>query len=127
MAKKQSELDQFLQAYPDTSHLDVLLIDLCGNAIGKRLPASAMRSVFARGTPVCAAMQLVDIMGNTDDPMGFGFSDGDPDAFALPIAGCLQPIPWLGASKSQVLCEFIGAADGKPLWYEPRQVLRRVL
>ena len=121
------ELEKFLQNYPETSHLDVLIIDLCGNAIGKRLPASAMPSVFDKGTPVCAAMQLVDVMGNTDDPMGFGFSDGDPDAFAVPVAGTLGPIPWLGGGKSQVLCEFADAVDGRPLWYEPRQVLKRVM
>lgn len=121
------ELEKFLQNYPETSHLDVLIIDLCGNAIGKRLPASAMPSVFDKGTPVCAAMQLVDVMGNTDDPMGYGFSDGDPDAFAMPIEATLVPIPWLEGNKSQVLCEFAGAVDGNPLWYEPRQVLKKVL
>ncbi len=88
---------------------------------------SAMASVFEQGTPVCAAMQLVDVMGNTADPMGYGFSDGDPDAFARPIAGTLAPVPWLDAHKSQVLCEFAAARDGAPLWYEPRQVLRRVV
>ncbi len=127
MQRTNQELDLYLQAHPDTTHLDVLLIDLCGNAIGKRLPADSMHSVFAQGTPVCAAMQLVDVMGNTDDPMGYGFSDGDPDAFAMPVAGTLAPVPWLAGRRSQVLCEFVGAADGKPLWYEPRRVLRRVL
>ena len=120
------ELDDFLSKHPQTSHLDVLIIDLCGNAIGKRLPASAMAGVFKQGTAVCGAMQLVDVMGNTDDPMGYGFSDGDPDAFARPIAGTLAPIPWLPGHKSQVLCEFAGSVDGKPLWYEPRQVLKAV-
>ena len=124
---ENSELSRFLDAFPETSHLDVLIIDLCGNAIGKRLPADAMPAVFAKGTPVCGAMQLVDVMGNTDDPMGYGFSDGDPDAFAVPIEGCLAPIPWVSGHKSQVLCEFVNSVDGKPFWYEPRQVLKRVL
>ncbi len=127
MIATSEELVRFLEEHPETSHLDVLIIDLCGNAIGKRVPASAMPSVFDQGTPVCAAMQLVDVMGNTADPMGYGFSDGDPDAFARPVAGTLKPIPWLGGHKSQVLCEFAGARDGAPLWYEPRQVLKRVI
>lgn len=127
MKKTNKELNSFLRTYPDTSHLDVLLIDLCANAIGKRVPAESMQSVFAQGTPVCAAMQLVDVVGNTDDPMGYGFSDGDPDAYAVPVAGTLAPVPWLAGQRSQVLCEFVGAIDGKPLWYEPRRVLRRVL
>jgi glutamine synthetase len=127
MTPPDSELNQFLQACPDTSHVDVLIIDLCGNAVGKRLPASALPALFAAGTPVCAAMQLVDAMGNTADPMGYGFSDGDPDAYATALPGTLRPVPWLSGNKSQVLCEFVGAADAKPLWFEPRQVLKRVL
>ncbi len=125
--KHDNELDAFLEQYPQTSHLDVLIIDLCGNAIGKRLPASAMPALFGKGTPVCGAMQLVDVMGNTDDPMGYGFSDGDPDAFAQPVAGTLAPIPWLAGDRAQVLCEFADSVKGGPLWYEPRQVLRQVL
>ena len=127
MTDTTAEWQDFLERHPQTSHLDVLLADLCGNVIGKRLPVSAMSSVFSGGTPVCAAMQLVDVMGNTADPMGYGFSDGDPDAFAIPIAGRLCPVPWLSGHKSQVLCEFRGAADGEPLWYEPRRVLDGVL
>ena len=127
MTQTDPEVDKFLRENPATTHLDVLLIDLCGNAIGKRLPASELAAVFDKGTAVCAAMQLVDAMGNTADPMGYGFSDGDPDAFAVPIAGSLCAVPWLSGNKSQVLCEYRGAADGQPLWYEPRQVLKNVL
>ena len=127
MSSPKNEYRTFLDRHPDTSHLDVLIIDLCGNAIGKRLPASAIPSVFDQGTPVCGAMQLVDVMGNTEDPMGYGFSDGDPDAFARPLPGTLCTVPWLSGHKSQVLCEFADYRDGKPLWYEPRQVLKKVV
>ena len=120
-------LKSYLTQHPQTSHLDVLIIDLCGNPIGKRLPRSSMDSMFSGGTPVCAAMQLVDVMGNTADPKGYGFSDGDPDAFARPIYNTLVPIPWLAGNKSQVLCEFVGSMDGQPLWYEPRQILKKVI
>ena len=108
MTQTDPEVDKFLRENPATTHLDVLLIDLCGNAIGKRLPASELAAVFDKGTAVCAAMQLVDAMGNTADPMGYGFSDGDPDAFAVPIAGSLCAVPWLSGNKSQVLCEYRG-------------------
>ncbi len=124
---QNTELKQFLQDHPDTSHLDVLIIDLCGNAIGKRLPRQSMGSFFKYGTPVCGAMQLVDVLGNTADPMGYGFSDGDPDAFAVPIENTLVPVPWGGANRSQVLCEFVDYKNQKPLWYEPRQVLKQVV
>ena len=127
MNNQHPELQRYLQEHPQTTHVDVLLIDLCGKAIGKRLPVDDLPGLFDKGSAVCAEMQLVDAMGNTADPMGYGFSDGDPDAYAMPIAGTLCPVPWLTGSKAQVMCEFAGAVDGKPLWYEPRQVLKSVL
>ncbi len=39
MSNESEELDRFLNARPETAHLDVLVIDLCGNA--------AMRSASA--------------------------------------------------------------------------------
>jgi len=127
MAQSISELDEFLQAHPGTTHVDVIIIDLCANAIGKRLPASALASLYQSGSPVCGAMPLVDVMGDTSDPGGYGFSDGDPDAFAKPLPGMLQPTPWLSDNKCQVLCELSNARTGEPFWYEPRQILRKVL
>ncbi len=126
MTVSNDELERYIARYPDTTHLDVLVIDLCGNAIGKRVPRQGMTQVFDKGTPVCGAMQLVDVLGNTADPMGHGFSDGDPDHFARPVPGTLAPIPWLGGGRAQVLCEFTHAVSGEALWYEPRRVLRRV-
>ncbi len=121
-----AELHAFLNQHPETTHLDAFVIDLCGNAIGKRLPRSQMEKLYTTGTPVCAAMQLVDVLGNTADPMGHGFSDGDPDAFAVPVSGMLAPVPWMGPARAQVLCEYQSAKDRAPLWYEPRRVLKQV-
>ena len=83
----QAEATAFLQAHPDITHLDAVLVDLCGNPYGKRLPRAHIEKFFQAGTPVCAAMSLVDVLGNTADPMGHGFSDGDPDAIVRPIPG----------------------------------------
>jgi glutamine synthetase len=127
MSAQPAELDAFLEDNPDTAHIDAFIIDLCGNAIGKRLPRSQAQSLFSSGTPVCAAMQLVDVLGNTADPMGHGFSDGDPDALAKPIAGMLAPVPWNGSAYAQVLCALAGAVDGQPLWYDPRNILQGVV
>jgi glutamine synthetase len=110
MTDTNQELASFLDSHPEVTHLDVLIIDLCGNAIGKRLPASSMGSVFRQGSPVCGAMQLVDVMGNTDDPMGYGFSDGDPDAFAVAIQGAgIVRIPRLGRQCAVVVRTAAGA------------------
>ncbi|SMB51159.1 hypothetical protein SPRA44_70193 [Serratia proteamaculans] len=44
----RKEVEQYLQRYPDTEHVDIYLNDLNGQFRGKRLPtpASAQRKVF---------------------------------------------------------------------------------
>lgn len=120
------ELARFLEAHPQTTHLDAVLFDLCGNAYGKRMPRTHMTKFFASGSPICAAMSLVDVQGNTADPMGYGFSDGDPDATVMPIAGTLAPVPW-NTGIAQVLCTPASASSGEPFWYDPRSVLSRTV
>lgn len=122
----ENEVRAFLEHNPDITHLDTVLIDLCGQAYGKRLPRSHMDKLYENGTPVCAAMSLVDVLGNTADPMGHGFSDGDPDAIVRPVPGRLVKAPWT-PGLAQVLCEPEDAATGKPLWYDPRTVLQQVV
>lgn len=121
-----AEFAAFLTANPGVRYLDAVVIDLCGNAIGKRLPVDHVAKMLANGTPVCGAMQLVDVMGNTADPMGHGFSDGDPDGMARPLAGTFAAIPWSQGRGAQVLCEMCDPATGKAFWYEPRAVLANV-
>jgi len=127
MSSALAELNAFLENHPDTHHFDAFIIDLCGNAIGKRLPRAQAESLFTTGTPICAAMQLVDVLDNTADPMGHGFSDGDPDAFAHPVAGTLAPVPWNPPGYAQVLCALEGAGEDRLLWYDPRHVLGKVV
>jgi glutamine synthetase len=120
------ELTRFLAEHPDTTHLDAVLFDLCGNAYGKRMPRAHMQKFFEAGSPICAAMSLVDVQGNTADPMGYGFSDGDPDANVKPVAGTLTPVPW-NPGIAQVLCEPCRASNGEAFWYDPRTVLARTV
>ena len=121
-----NEVAEFLENNPDITHLDTVLIDLCGQAFGKRLPHSHIAKLYENGTPICAAMSLVDVLGNTADPMGHGFSDGDPDAIVRPVPGRLVRAPW-ATGLAQVLCEPEDAATGKALWYDPRTVLQQVV
>lgn len=116
----------FIRENPDITHVDAMLFDLCGRAYGKRLPRAHGEKLFAEGTPVCAAMSLVDVNGNTADPMGYGFSDGDPDAVVRPLPGTLVRAPWV-PGLAQVLCEPRDAASGEAFWYDPRVVLKRTV
>ena len=123
----EQDLADFLGKAPGIEYLDAIVIDLCGNAIGKRLPISHAKKILSGGTPVCGAMQLVDVRGNTADPMGHGFSDGDPDAMARPLKGTLTTVPWSEGKHAQVLCVLTNATDGYPFWYDPRRVLGKVV
>lgn len=122
-----AELAAFLKENPTTTHIDAFIIDLCGQAIGKRLPIDQAGKLFESGTPTCAAMQLVDVLGNTADPMGYGFSNGDPDAFARPLKGYLTGVPWLRNGHAQVLCSLIDPETDGPFWYDPRHVLSHIV
>lgn len=121
-----AEADAFLAAHPETRHLDAFIVDLCGNAVGKRFPAGEIRKLYAGGSSLCAAMQLVDVRGNTWDTAGLGFSDGDPDAPAMPVPGTLVPVPWAPEPRAQCLLSLSEPGGTAPLWYDPRVLLERV-
>ncbi|MEM6375907.1 MAG: glutamine synthetase, partial [Pseudomonadota bacterium] len=121
------EWRDFHAAHPGLEYLDVMSIDLSGNAFGKRVPVGQVAGLLDKGTAICAAMQLTDVLNNTADPMGHGFSDGDPDGLARPLAGTFAPVPWSGGKGAQVLCELCDPASGAPYWYEPRAVLAQVV
>ena len=58
--------------------------------------------------------------------MGYGFSDGDPDAIVRPVPGTLKPVPW-NPGHAQVLAEPANAATGERFWYDPRGVLENTV
>jgi glutamine synthetase len=120
------EIAKFLRANPDITHVDAMLFDLNGKAYGKRLPRAHAEKFGQNGTPICAAMSLLDITGNTADPMGFGFSDGDPDAIARPVRGRIARVPW-ATGLAQALCEPSHASSGEGFWYDPRTVLQNTV
>jgi glutamine synthetase len=121
------EVQPFLSRFPDTRYVDAFITDLAGRAMGKRFPVSHLEKVFAGKSQLCAANTLLDITGNTADPLGHGFSDGDPDANAVVVPGTLKPVPWAQVPSAQCLLTLKDAVTGEPVWFEPRVVLQRVL
>ena len=122
---RRGEAEAFLAENPDITHVDAFLIDLCGNAFGKRYPASDLPALYSEGSSQCAAMQLTDVTGTSWDTLGRGFSDGDPDAPCRPIEGTLARVPWASDPRAQCLMRFWD--DDGPLWFEPRTVLEGVV
>ena len=77
--KLEEEAKAYLEAHPETIHIDAFIIDLCGRAVGKRYPVDDLAKMFSSGSQLCAATYLLDACGNSVDPLGYGLSDGDPD------------------------------------------------
>ncbi|MEM7209013.1 MAG: glutamine synthetase family protein [Pseudomonadota bacterium] len=123
----RDEVTEFLKRFPDTKQVDTFIIDLCGNAMGKRFPVTDLPKLYEDGSRICASAYLLDARGNSSDPLGLGFSDGDPDAIMKPVPGTLVPVPWIDEPRAQCLMQLQRPETGDPVWFEPRVILQTVL
>lgn len=121
-----NEFGQFLKTHPQTKYLDAFYCDLSCVIRGKRYPVAQADKVFESGMMSPGSSFLLAVTGESMDPEGLGFSDGDPDQLAVPVPGTLTPAPWTQVPTAQVMLTMQGL-DGKPYYYEPRNVLARVL
>jgi len=120
------EIESFLNAHPDIEYIDGMLPDLSGIIRGKRINREDLRKIYDKGFFVPASTVLLYVIGDSDDPEGIGFSDGDPDATVMPIPGTLVPVPWFEKPIGQVLCGLYDD-DGTPHYLDPRGVLGKVV
>ncbi len=97
------ELTEFLALNPKVGWLDALVVDLNGVIRGKRYPRSEMESVFSKGIQLPISSYYLDVTGRCHDPLGRGYTDGDPDASYYPQADTLAPVPWSRQPGAQVL------------------------
>jgi glutamine synthetase len=124
--KLPPEAAEFMRLYPETGALDAILADLSGVVRGKRYPIAELGKVMQSGFAIPGSIFMLDTQGESHDPDGIGFSDGDPDCLVKVIPGSLKPVPWAQRPLAQVMVT-LEEADGTPYYYEPRNVLRRVV
>lgn len=117
------ELARFREQNPDIAYLDAFMIDVNGNALGKRLPWNEAAKVFDGGVAYSACAPLLDCRGRGQDAGGLGASDGDPDGIALPLAGTLVRVPWTSRPTAQVMCSMREYGTRAPLWFDQRVIL----
>ncbi|MGB0823230.1 MAG: hypothetical protein ACPGSK_03795, partial [Alphaproteobacteria bacterium] len=128
MTKPQpTELDAFLARYPETRFLDAVMFDLCGTAVGKRLPIRDAGKLWSAGVAFCAGITTLDALGTSWDVHGIGFSDGDPDATSYPVPGTLVPVPWAEVPTAQVLIAPAPPEGESHWWFDPRAILAGVV
>lgn len=121
-----SEFEAFLASHPDIAYVDGLFFDLCCVVRGKRYPVADAAKLFAEGMQIPESIALLDVTGDCNDPLGRGFSDGDPDCLAVPIPGTLTPIPWGDVPSAQVMLTLV-TQQGAPAMVDPRNILDRVV
>ena len=122
----QSEWTAFLDAHPDITGLDAFIVDVNGNAVGKRVRVEDGAGVFADGVQFSSCALFADSRGLGHNVQGMGTSDGDPDGSALPIAGSLCVAPWTQMPVAQVMCRMCDVELQRSYWFDPRVVLADV-
>ncbi len=116
------EARDFRARHPDIRHFDAFFIDICGQPRGKRCPIEKLESVYGEGIQSPQSHFLLDVNGDTSNPLGHGFSDGDPDTTLVPVPGSLVPVPWSKQPLAQVIVgELPEGRDGSLV--DPRQLL----
>lgn len=121
------ELAAYLKRFPETRFVDAVLYDLCGTAIGKRVPARDAGKLWSGGVAFCAGITTLDALGTCWDVNGIGFSDGDPDATSYPVPGTLVPVPWAAVPTAQVQIAPAPPLDAPFWWFDPRAILTSIV
>ena len=119
-------LKDYLGQHPQTRYLDAFYSDLSGVIRGKRYSIDNAEKIIESGMMMPGSAFLLSVTGESMDPCGLGFSDGDPDEKAIVLKESLVPMPWAQIPAAQVLITLQGQ-NGAPYYYEPRNVLKRVI
>lgn len=121
-----TELRAFLNAHPEMRFIDGIYGDICGFVRGKRYPIEQAEKLWKSGLQMPEAHFILDALGDGSDPLGRGFSDGDPDCMMIAVPGSLVPVPWASEPRAQVLMTQAAPGAREPAFVDPRQLLRRV-
>jgi len=122
----KDELAEFLGINPDCRFVDAIYGDTVGFLRGKRYPADKAAKLWQQGLNTPEAHLILDVTGDCSDPLGRGFSDGDPDCTLMPVPGTLVPVPWADEPRAQVLMTQVPGTR-PPHVVDPRQVLARAV
>lgn len=121
----RKEVEQYLQRYPDTEHVDIYLNDLNGQFRGKRLPVAELFALD-KGCYFPLSIYAMDLGGQVIEESGLGQQAGEPDRLCLPVPGSLRPCARDPQHHAQLLLTMKNA-DGDACELEPRVVLQQLL
>jgi glutamine synthetase len=122
----KEELESILLANPAITSVDAAIADISGALRGKRMSVADAPKLFDSGMQIPLSLHLMDVRGEMMNPGGRGYSDGDPDGTAWPIAGTVTVVWGADPPRAQMLMSLCDPT-GVPLSYDPRSILQRVL
>lgn len=119
-----TELETFLQRYPDIDAVQLLLTDPSGIARGKTVRRHELAALYAQGRHVAGSILGLDVTGSDVEATGLVWEAGDADKLCRPVPGTLQPTPWLERTGQLMLS--MHELDGSPAAADPRHALAAV-
>jgi glutamine synthetase len=122
----KQELEAVLLANPAIGSVDAAIADIAGTLRGKRIGVDDAPKLFETGMQIPLSLHLMDVRGEMMNPGGRGYSDGDPDGTAWPIAGTVMEVWGADPPRAQMLMRLC-TADGTPLSFDPRNILEKIL
>ncbi len=119
------EIDELLSAHPQIVELEVFAVDISGHFFGKRYPIDKLRTFAREGLAFPMSMFVLSTLGEPLAGIHYGIDDGDPDAHFTLIPGSLSINSWGKRPRVQVMAT--STQDKQPVFFEPRNVLARVI
>lgn len=120
------KLRSYLQRYPGTNSMELLIADLPGVLRCKRIRGNEFGKVFTDGFCIPGGTVLLNTLGATVPGIAWSSDDGDPDASARVVAGSLAPVPWAPRPSAQALYRLY-LPSGEPFFADPRAVLEKAM
>ena len=119
------EIENYLQRYPNTRHVEICLHDLNGHVRGKRIDIVGLKNI-AQGCYFPMSIYAMSLDGEVIEESGLGKSIGEPDYLCKPILGSLQPCALNPESNAQL---FLTMKDDnhQDCEVEPRNILKKSL
>ncbi|MEK9988296.1 MAG: glutamine synthetase family protein [Halieaceae bacterium] len=119
------EAKKLLAEYPDIEMVEALITDCNGAARGKWLPADKLSSLLTEGIKLPESAVAQDMWGR--DVPSICLENGDIDGWCRVVEGSLAPsLSARGIDQAQVVLTMF-REDGAPSFWDPRQVLTKVV
>ena len=120
-----TEIKQFRKKFPTIREFEVVSVDISGHFFGKRYPIAKLEPFATEGLAFPRSMFVLSTPGDPLPAMPYGNADGDPDAHFFLIPGSLCVNDWGNQSRAQVMAT--SYSDNEPTFFEPRNILKKVL